>query len=128
MAYKILLIDDSAIVRKMLKKTLELSGLELSEVLEAGNGQEGLDVLRREWVDLVFLDINMPVMNGMEFMRVINADDILSKTPVVVVSTEGSQDRQDELFNLSIKAFVRKPVTPEILSETIASVLGGDQE
>lgn len=124
MSYKILLVDDSAIVRKMLKKTLELSGIEVDKIIEASNGLEGLNLLKNEWVDLIFLDINMPIMNGMEFMRNLRSDEILSKTPVIVVSTEGSQERKDELYDLDVKAFVRKPVTPEILSETVTSVLG----
>jgi len=124
MAYRILLVDDSSIVRKMLVKTLQSSGLELSGVFEAGNGREGLDVLAREWVDLVFLDINMPVMNGMEFMRELRNSDVNSNTPVVVVSTEGSKERKDELEKLAVKAFIQKPVTPEVIGRTVNSILG----
>ena len=125
MAYRILLVDDSLIVRRMMKKTLELTDIEISDVLEANNGKEGLEVLRNEWVDLVFLDINMPIMNGMEFMKVVREDPELNSTPVIVVSTEGSRERRDQLFDMHVKAFIRKPVTPEALSETITSVLGG---
>ena len=126
MAYRILLVDDSSIVRKMLLKTLNLSGLEVSSVFEASNGKEGLDILDKEWVDLVFLDINMPIMNGMEFMRELRGNDSLKETPVVVVSTEGSKERREELDNLHVKAFIRKPVTPEVLSQTVLNVLGAD--
>ncbi len=125
MAYRILLVDDSLIVRRMMKKTLELTDIEISDVLEANNGKEGLDVLKKEWVDLIFLDINMPIMNGMEFMKVVRADPSLNLTPVIIVSTEGSKERQDQLFEMDVKAFIRKPVTPETLSETISNVLGG---
>lgn len=127
MSYRILLIDDSSIVRKMLQKTLVLSGIELSGVYEASNGKEGLEVLNKEWVDLVFLDINMPVMNGMEFMRELRKDDTMKNTPVVVVSTEGSKERRDELDSLDIKAFIRKPVTPEVLGQTVAGILSGEK-
>ena len=126
MSYRILLIDDSSIVRKMLLKTLQLSGIEVSGVFEAGNGQEGLDILDREWVDLIFLDINMPVMNGMEFMRELRQNDTIKSTPVVVVSTEGSKERRDELEHLDIKAFIRKPVTPEVLGRTVSNILGAN--
>ena len=125
MAYRILLVDDSLIVRRMMKKTLELTDIEISDVLEANNGKEGLEVLKNEWVDLVFLDINMPIMNGMEFMKVVRADPSLNLTPVIIVSTEGSKERQEQLFEMDVKAFIRKPVTPETLSETITNVLGG---
>jgi two-component system chemotaxis response regulator CheY len=74
--------------------------------------------------DLVFLDINMPLMNGMEFMRELIKNDALKSTPVVVVSTEGSKGRRDELDELQVKAFIRKPVTPEVLSQTVLEILG----
>lgn len=128
MAYKVLLIDDSSIVRKMLLKTLRLSGIDILTVHEANNGQEGLDILNKEWVDVIFLDINMPVMNGMEFMRELRNNDIIKNTPVIVISTEGSKERRDELDLLEVKAFIRKPVSPEILGQTVVDVLGGKNE
>lgn len=124
MAYNVLLVDDSNIVRKVLKKTFGMTGVEVSTFHEASNGKEGLDLLRANWIDVVFLDINMPVMNGMQFMKELRADPNLATTPVIVVSTEGSQERIDELERAGIKAFLRKPVTPENLVETITQVLG----
>ncbi|MCB0311489.1 MAG: response regulator, partial [Bdellovibrionales bacterium] len=90
----------------------------------AQNGREGLQILRENWVDLVFLDINMPVMNGMEFMEELRKDTELMSTPVVVVSTEGSAERRARLEELEIKAYLRKPITPEDLVETVEGVLG----
>ena len=127
MAYNVLIIDDSAIVRKVLIKTFGLSGIEVSNFIQAGNGKEGLQALQSNWVDVIFLDINMPVMNGMEFMRTMRQDPAFKDTPVIVVSTEGSQERIEELNNAGIKCFLRKPVTPEGLVETIQSLLGGKQ-
>ncbi len=124
MAYNVLIVDDSAIVRKVLIKTFGMTEVQVNDFYQAANGQEGLELLRANWVDLVFLDINMPVMNGMDFMKQLNADPDLARTPVVVVSTEGSQARIDELKAAGIKAFLRKPVTPEQLVEIISSVLG----
>lgn len=127
MAYNILLIDDSALVRKVLIKTFGMTDVQVNTFYEAGNGKEGLEVLKSNWIDLVFLDINMPVMNGMEFMRMVKSDEELAKTPVVVLSTEGSKERIDELQTSGIAAFLRKPTTPELLVETITSVLGGSK-
>lgn len=124
MGYNILIVDDSSIVRKVLKKTLGLTNLAFDNVFEAENGKEGLDLLREHWVDLVFLDINMPVMNGMEFMQRLRADETLSATPVVIISTEGSKERKEELFDHDIKAYLRKPITPELLTKTIQGILG----
>lgn len=125
MSYRVLLVDDSSIVRKMLQKTLKLSGLELSAVFEASNGKEGLDLLHKEWVDIIFLDINMPVMNGMEFMRILRENELSKGTPVIVVSTEGSKERKEELEKLQINAFIQKPVAPEVLGQTVQGILQG---
>lgn len=124
MGYNILIVDDSSIVRKVLKKAIGLTEMEVNAYLEAANGKEGLETLRSNWVDVIFLDINMPIMNGMEFMKNLRADPAISDTPVIVVSTEGSQERIKELEEAGIKAFLRKPATPEGIVETIEKVLG----
>jgi len=125
MAYNLLIVDDSSIIRKSLRKALGLAEIELGQVFEAANGQEALDLLKKEWVDLIFLDINMPVMNGMEFMKQLRGIDALRGMPVLIISTEGSQVRYAELEKLGIKGILRKPVRPESLAETVQSILGG---
>lgn len=124
MAYNVLIVDDSNIVRKMLIKTFGMTSIPVSKFMEAGNGKEGLKVLEDNWVDIVFLDINMPVMNGMEFMEELRKNPDFKDLPVVVVSTEGSTDRIEILQQSGISAYVRKPATPEVLVETINEVLG----
>ena len=124
MAYNVLIVDDSSIVRKVLIKTLGMTDIPVNNVYQAENGKVGLDLLRSNWVDIIFLDINMPVMNGMEFMREMKSDEKCCDTPVIVVSTEGSKERKDLLMESGVKAYLRKPVTPEGLVETIKNVLG----
>ena len=124
MGYRILIVDDSAIIRSVLKKVLKVAGIEVSELLEAGNGKEAIEKLQASWVDLVFLDINMPVMNGVEFLKHVRADSVLKTIPVIVVSTEGSQIRLQELADLGVSAQLRKPVAPETLAETVKKVIG----
>lgn len=124
MAYNVLIVDDSAIVRKVLKKTFGMTSIPVNQFHEASNGKEGLEILSAQWIDVIFLDVNMPVMNGMEFMRKLKSDPAASDTPVVVVSTEGSKERIEELTQSGIKAFLRKPVTPEHLVEVIEKVFG----
>lgn len=126
MSYNLLIVDDSAIVRKVFQKTLALTGLTVGEVFEAANGQEALDILDKSWVDVIFLDINMPVMNGMEFMKHLRARDDINDIPVIVISTEGSKERKEELFNYNIREYVRKPISAEQLSEVIGQILGGE--
>ena len=89
MAFNVLVVDDSAVMRQMVVRTLKMSGLPLGTVLEAGNGEEGLFVLQDQWVDLLLLDINMPVMNGEEMLRRIRASPETEKLPVIVVSGHG---------------------------------------
>jgi two-component system chemotaxis response regulator CheY len=127
MSYRILIVDDSAIVRKVMAKTIAMSGVKTDEPLQAGDGQQALDVLKKEWVDLVFLDINMPIMNGIEFMERVSKDETLKSIPVVVVSTEGSTERKDRLKELGIKVYLRKPVTPEAVATVVKAMLGGAQ-
>lgn len=120
---KLLIVDDSAIVRKVLIKTIKLANVPIGEIYQAGNGEEALKEMSSHPVDLIFLDINMPTMNGMEFMHRLRQLDQGSDTPVIVVSTEGSRDRREELFSLGVKAFLRKPITPEELTSTIDQVM-----
>lgn len=128
MAYNILIVDDSETVRAVIKKTLAIAEVPTGEIYQAGNGQEGLDVLRAEWVDLVFSDINMPVMSGIEMVKQMQADEMLKTVPVVVISTEGSKTRIEDLIHLGVKAYIRKPFTPENLRDVVASVLGENNE
>lgn len=124
MAYNILVVDDSETVRAVIAKAIEMSGVEVKTLLTAGNGQEALDILDRDWVDLVFADINMPVMGGVEMVRRMMADDGMKAIPVVIVSTEGSATRIKGLLDSGVKAFLRKPFTPEGLKATIDGIMG----
>lgn len=124
MAYNVLIVDDSNTVRKMLIRTFSMTKLPVNKFLEADNGQAGLDLLKENWVDVIFLDINMPVMNGMEFMEHLRKNPEHSGTPVIVVSTEGSKERRDQLNQAGVRAYLRKPVTPEDLAKAIVDVLG----
>jgi two-component system chemotaxis response regulator CheY len=123
MAFNVLVVDDSAVMRQMVVRTLRMSGLPRASVLEAGNGEEGLFVLQDQWVDLLLLDINMPVMNGEEMLRRIRANPETENLPVIVVSTEGSEARLHSLTEMGA-AIVRKPFAPETLRDTILRVTG----
>ena len=123
MAFNFLVVDDSSIARKVIVKTLGLSGLPIGKIFQASNGQEGLDCAQKEWVDLIFLDINMPVMDGIEFMHKLRDNPSLHSTAVVIVSTEGSRVRKAELADCDIKAYLRKPVLPEDLAQTVRDAL-----
>jgi two-component system, chemotaxis family, chemotaxis protein CheY len=123
MSYSILVVDDSPLIRKMMKRSLGLSKLEVGTVHEATNGKEALAVLEKEWIDVVLADIHMPVMSGTELIELMSRDQLLGKIPVVVVSAERSEPAIDHLKKLGICAHLRKPFTPEQVLEVINSVL-----
>jgi two-component system chemotaxis response regulator CheY len=124
MAYNILIVDDSPAMRMVVRRVLDLSGIELGKCLQAGNGQEALDVLRRECVDLVLTDINMPTMDGEELVRRVEADDSLRSIPVVVVSTDRTDGRMRQMLALGAKGYVTKPFLPETLRAELDKILG----
>jgi two-component system, chemotaxis family, chemotaxis protein CheY len=123
MAINILVVDDSAVMRAMIEKTLRMSGLPLGEIYQAADGQQGLKALSEHWIDLVLLDINMPVMNGEQMMEHMLKDPEMKDTPVVVVSTEGSEAR---IARLQRKGafFIHKPFSPEIVRDAARDLLG----
>ena len=123
MAYDILIVDDSRIMRKILKKSFTLSGFEVGSCLEAGNGREALDILNSCMVDLILADLNMPVMNGMDMIKALRKDEKRREIPVVLVTTQGSQPYLDEAYALGVKAYIQKPFSPELLRDTCSRVV-----
>lgn len=118
MGMNILIVDDSSVMRTMILKTLRMSGLSLGDVYAASNGVEGLEILNRQWTDLVILDINMPVMNGEDMMIRMKDNPETRDIPVIVISTEGSKTRIANLVKMGA-TFIRKPFTPEIIRDAV---------
>ncbi len=118
MGMNILIVDDSSVMRTMILKTLRMSGLSLGDVNQASNGVEGLEILSQQWIDLVILDINMPVMNGEDMMIRMREYPETRDIPVIVVSTEGSKTRIENLVKMGA-TFIRKPFSPEIIRDAI---------
>ena len=127
MSLNILIVDDSAVVRAMILKTLRMAGIPLGEVYQAADGQQGLDALDANWIDLVFADINMPVMNGEEMINKIRQQPEWEELPIIVVSTEGSATRIERLQQKGA-SFVHKPFTPEIVQAVIKEITGVSHE
>ena len=128
MSFNILIVDDSKTIRSVIRKTLLIAGVPTGELYEASNGLEGLQLMKDNWIDLCFADINMPVMNGIEMIEKMLEDHMLEKLPVVIVSTEGSKTRIEELFRKGVRAYLRKPITPEIVRNVVKEVLGDYDE
>ncbi len=128
MSFNILIVDDSKTIRSVIKKTLDIAGVPVGELFEAENGQVALDVMKDNWVDLVFADINMPVMTGIEMIQKMSEDKILENMPVIIVSTEGSKTRIEELLKQGVRAYIRKPISPEELRNIVKEVMGDYDE
>ncbi len=119
----ILVVDDSAVMRSMIIKTLKMCGIKLGEIYQAANGLEGLKQLDNNWVDLVLVDLNMPVMDGEQMIDRLRQNPLTKDLPVVVVSTESSQSRM-EILEKKSSGFVHKPFNPEVIKRIIESVVG----
>ncbi len=126
MGFKLLIVDDSSSMRMIIKRTVKMSGFDVEEYFEAENGSEALEVLNSEWMDVILTDVNMPVMDGAQFIEELGKNSLLASIPVVVVTTEGREERLDILKQLGAKAFVKKPFTPELIRDTLAQALGLD--
>jgi len=122
MAINLLVVDDSGVMRAMILKTMRMAGLELAEIHEAANGQEGLDLLENHWIDLAVVDINMPVMNGEEMIDRMNENPEMCAIPVVVISTEGSKARIESLQHKGA-TFIHKPFSAETIRDTVKHLL-----
>jgi two-component system, chemotaxis family, chemotaxis protein CheY len=123
MAFTVLIVDDSPAMRSFVKRVLEMSGFDMSDCHEAGNGKEALELLSGEWVDVILTDINMPVMNGQELVQNLAASESLRSIPIIVVSTDRTDDRVHQMMSLGAKGYVKKPFQPEELRSELERVL-----
>ena len=116
-----LIVDDSSVMRRMVRRTMELSEVPLGEVLEAGNGREALDLLQTTAIDVLFTDINMPVMNGAELLRALSTKPDIVRARVVI-STDGSEARKAEVVGLNVDWYLEKPLRPEVMRDVLSKV------
>jgi two-component system chemotaxis response regulator CheY len=119
-----LIVDDSSVMRKIVERSLRQAGLELEKVVEAGNGAEALAALQSNVVDLILCDINMPVMDGLEFVRQAGAVESAHGIPIVMITTEGSESRVVEALSAGARGYIRKPFTSDQVKEHDLPLLG----
>jgi len=118
-----LIVDDSSVMRKIVARSLRQAGIDLSQTLEAGNGAEALGLLRENQVDLILCDINMPVMDGLEFIKQLSTIEKAKGVPVIMVTTEGSESHVVQALSCGARGYIRKPFTPEQVKEHVLPVL-----
>lgn len=124
MALDVLVVDDSSMTRKMIIRVLKIAGIPLGSITEAEDGIDGLEKLEAGEHGLAILDINMPRMNGLELLDRIRASGRFQDLPVLVVSTEGSVARVEQVKSQRA-GFIRKPFAPEALVEAVVDAIGG---
>ena len=120
--FNILIVDDAATMRAVLRRIVSLTELPIDNIYEARNGREALKILEKESVQAVFTDINMPVMNGQELLREIAKRESWSDILRVVISTDGSKLRRDEARELNVSLYVEKPFRPEVVRDVLAQI------
>jgi two-component system chemotaxis response regulator CheY len=120
-----LIVDDSSVMRKIVERALRQAGIDTLVVFEASNGAEGLDVLRTRQVDLILSDINMPSMDGLEFLRQLRAQKLALDVPVVMITTESSEEHVKQAIQAGAKGYIRKPFTAEQVKERVLPLLTG---
>ena len=121
---RILIVDDSSVMRKIVERSLRQAGLEINTVLEAGNGVEALTVLAEQRVDLILCDINMPAMDGLELVKRLAGVENAKGVPVVMITTEGSESHVVQALSAGARGYIRKPFTAEQVKEHVLPLLG----
>jgi len=120
---RVLIVDDSSVMRKMIEHALRVAGIQLQEVLTASDGLEALSLLKDNTVDLVLCDINMPVMNGLELLQRLCASGMAKGAPVIMITTEGGESEVVQALAYGARGYIRKPFAAEQVREQILPVL-----
>jgi two-component system chemotaxis response regulator CheY len=118
-----LIVDDSSVMRKIVERSLRQAGLETLVVFEAGSGLDGLELLKTQQVDLILSDINMPSMDGLEFLRQLRAQNLAPNVPVVMITTESSEEHVKQAILAGAQGYIRKPFTAEQVKERVLPLL-----
>ena len=116
---RILIVDDSSMMRAMIKRVVKLTRVPVEEILEAGDGAQALQLLESHDVQLLLTDINMPVMNGADLLRRVAGDDRWRRLTRVIISTDGSDARREQAAELSVRCYLQKPFSPEVLRDVL---------
>lgn len=119
----VLIVDDSAAIRKILQRVLRQAEIPIGEVYEAGDGVEALAWLEKKPVGLILSDINMPNMDGLQFLTQVRAMPQWQTVPIIMITTEGSQNKVMEAVQLGASGYVRKPFTAEQIKEKLAGLV-----
>jgi len=118
-----LIVDDSSVMGKIVERALRQAGLDQLVVHEAGSGTEGLELLKAKPVDLILSDINMPAMDGLEFLRQIRTQGLAPGVPVVMITTESSEEHVKQAIQAGAQGYIRKPFTADQVRERVVPLI-----
>ncbi len=124
MALNILVVDDSHTMRKFIIRAIKACGVKYGDIIEAENGKDALEKLDNNWIDIIFTDINMPIMDGIEFIKALKSHEIHKKLPIVVITTEGTKEKVEKIKSLGVDGYVKKPFPPEEIRNVLLSLMG----
>lgn len=119
----VLIVDDSSVMRKIVERAIKQAGLENALIVEADNGSEALEQVKRQKIDLILTDINMPVMDGFTFLHQMREQQLAVGVPVVVITIEGSEQHVRQAISVGVRAYIRKPFTPEQVRDRVLPLL-----
>lgn len=125
---KILIVDDSSVMRKIVERSLRQAVTDPMTVVEAGSGVEGLEALKKHTVHLILSDINMPSMDGLEFLRQIKAQGLATGVPIVMITTESSEEHVKQAILSGAQGYIRKPFTAEQVKERVLPLLAASSK
>lgn len=128
MGYRFLLVDDSAMTRAVIRRVIGMCGVDVDKIIEASNGKDALAMLRVTPVSMVFLDLNMPEMSGMEVVKAVRADAKLAHVPIIIVSSESTESRIEQMKADGVNGYIKKPFTPEQIGEVITNTLTSESQ
>ncbi len=124
-AIRVLIVDDSAVMRKIVDRSLRQAGIVIQEVLEAGNGVEALAHMQKTRVNLILSDINMPTMDGLELVRQLQNVENAKGVPIVMITTEGGEAHVVQALSSGAQGYIRKPFSSDQIKERIIPLLQG---
>jgi two-component system chemotaxis response regulator CheY len=119
----VLIIDDSMVIRKMLRRVLGECSIKIKEIFEAGDGSQALKLMDANAIDLVMCDVNMPVMGGLEFLEAYGKRAEWSAIPVIMVTTEGGMENVVKAVQLGAKGYIHKPFTTDEVRQKLEQCL-----
>ena len=120
---KVLIVDDSSVMRKIIQKNIKAAKLVVDEFVEAADGKDALEKIKAGIPDLILCDWNMPNMTGIEFIKTLHSTGDYSNIPIVMITTEGSDGMRKEAADAGAKGYVTKPFTPDQLSAELGKFL-----